>query len=168
MFSNNFQQFRGNLKTNFNNFYFQKFDLITRYIFAFSITDPPEILKTSETILIDPGQNAQLECEIDANPFSNSVIGWRRLRTEDDQQELASLIESDERQRILVENGDLYSKHTDIDLSRFEVQFEQNKAILVIHNVTKTDSGVYLCIANNQIGNPANGTTQLIVKRKCY
>lgn len=92
------------------------------------------------------------------------------MRTEDDQQELASLIESDsvnERQRILVENGELY-KHPDVDPNRFEVLFEQNKAILMIHNVTKADSGAYLCIANNQIGNQANGTTQLIVKRKFY
>ena len=98
--------------------------------------------------------------------MSNSIVGWRRLRTEDDQQELASLIESDDkRPRNLVENGEL-SKHPDIDPSKYEVQFEQNRAILLIHNVTKADSGVYLCLANNQIGSQANGTTQLIVKRK--
>lgn len=108
-----------------------------------------------------------MECEIDANPFSSNIISWKRLRTEDDQQELANLIESDgERQSTIVEHGELSSKHPDVDPSKFEVQFEQNKAVLLIHNVTNADSGLYLCVANNQIGNQANGTIQLIVKRK--
>lgn len=50
--------------------------------------------------------------------------------------------------------------------SRTSRSFQDTKSYLTILQVTANDSGLYYCSVNNKIGQPANASIYLIVKRK--
>ncbi|XP_054719088.1 nephrin-like [Uloborus diversus] len=52
------------------------------------------------------------------------------------------------------------------DMSRARQSFENGRSYLIINNVTRDDSGVFLCIADNGIGAEAQKASTLIVKHK--
>ncbi|XP_042902394.1 nephrin isoform X3 [Parasteatoda tepidariorum] len=91
------------------------------------------ITMATENALVDQGSNAFLECQVDANPLSDDVIGWQR---------------------------------PNFDMSRTRQSIENGRSYLIINNVTKDDSGVFLCVADNGIGNEARKASTLIVKHK--
>lgn len=52
------------------------------------------------------------------------------------------------------------------DMSRTRSSIENGRSYLIINNVTREDSGVFLCVADNGIGNEAQKTSTLVVKRE--
>ncbi|KFM57797.1 Nephrin, partial [Stegodyphus mimosarum] len=52
------------------------------------------------------------------------------------------------------------------DMSRTRQSMENGRSYLIINNVTREDSGIFLCVADNGIGNEAQKASTLVVKHK--
>ncbi|GFY43633.1 nephrin [Trichonephila inaurata madagascariensis] len=52
------------------------------------------------------------------------------------------------------------------DMSRTRQSIENGRSYLIINNVTREDSGIFLCVADNGIGNEAQKASTLVVKHK--
>ncbi|KAG8196719.1 hypothetical protein JTE90_023227 [Oedothorax gibbosus] len=57
-------------------------------------------------------------------------------------------------------------ERTNFDMSRTRSSIENGRSYLIINNVTREDSGVFLCVADNGIGNEAQKASTLVVKHK--
>lgn len=122
--------------------------------------------------LVDEQKDAQLECEVDANPISKVVISWKRRKAVTS--DLDSLINPTNPSfmmttttigtTVTIFNGS--SSELLLNNNRFSERMERNRSILTIKNASKDDSGSYECLAFNGIGYEDSATANLVVKRK--
>ena len=54
------------------------------------------------------------------------------------------------------------------NMSRTSVEYADGRSVLHVSDVTKSDSGIFLCTANNKIGEPTTANAELLVKCKSY
>lgn len=52
------------------------------------------------------------------------------------------------------------------DMSRTKQSIENGRSYLIMNNVTREDSGIFYCVADNGIGSEAQKSSILLVKRK--
>ncbi len=110
--------------------------ILIRCYFLFA--DKPSVEASSEYVMVGEGESAHLDCKIDANPLDESMVKWTHAKLE----KMAAME------------------------SRTSRSFQDTKSYLTILQVTANDSGLYTCTVNNKIGQPANASIYLIVKRK--
>ena len=65
-----------------------------------------------------------------------------------------------------VEDDMIKWSRTGYDMDRVVQTYENGKSTMTISNVTKIDSGVFVCTVNNGIGKPATANAEFIVKCK--
>ena len=108
--------------------------------------------------MVDEGATAYLECNVDANPTTDTTITWRRrIRNESDAISTQP-IDSD-RMRVSVEGIDTTTSHTQSQLSL--------KGTLIIYNASLQDSGQsFECVANNGVGANDTAVSTLLVLRE--
>ncbi len=106
------------------------------------VVDPAGIPRTSGVVHVGSGQEAVLECEVDANPVETDIVKWSRP------------------------NFDVAGR-TSIKLDDL-APVSRNRAIsrLTVHAVTKADAGSFYCEANNGIGSGITSIVELLVKCK--
>ncbi|KAH1018792.1 hypothetical protein HUJ05_006493 [Dendroctonus ponderosae] len=97
---------------------------------------PASILQTSETVIVNPKEDATLSCSADGNPMADDTITWKR----DD--------------------------FPDFDARTSIMYDKNGTSHLRITQVTREDLGMFQCIANNGIGNATTKNVMLIVKHK--
>lgn len=59
-------------------------------------------------------------------------------------------------------------QRSNFDMGRTRQSIENGRSYLIINNVTKEDSGIFLCVADNGIGSEAQKASTLLVKRKYF
>lgn len=129
---------------------------------------------------MDEGKDAVLECEVDANPISTVVITWRRRRNSTSSDILdpptptlltgngiveTSSSSSSSPNLLLVDQGGKNNSNLNF---RTKQTMERNRSLLIIHNVSRDDSGSYDCLAFNGIGYEDSATANLVVKREFF
>ncbi|XP_066154012.1 nephrin isoform X2 [Euwallacea fornicatus] len=97
---------------------------------------PASITQTSETVIVNPKEDATLSCTADGNPLADDTITWKR----DD--------------------------FPDFDARTSVMYDKNGTSNLRISQVTREDLGVFQCIANNGVGNVTIREVMLIVKHK--
>lgn len=65
-----------------------------------------------------------------------------------------------------VSNDVIRWQRANFDMGRTRQSVENGRSYLIIHNVTREDSGIFLCVADNGIGNEATRASILLVKHK--
>lgn len=100
--------------------------------------DPAGIPRTSGSLTVDSGQNAVLECEVDANPIDENTVKWSRA------------------------NFDMSRTTTTLD----QTVTARNRAVskLTVNGVTKTDAGQFYCEASNGLGSAITSVVELLIK----
>lgn len=105
-------------------------------MFLFSL-DAATIREYPSSVLVTPGEDAQLYCVGDGNPLNDGSFSWRHAQfTESDM---------DERTSRTYKNGTSY---------------------LTVGRPTKDDNGPWDCVLSNGIGNETVRSIYLIVKCK--
>lgn len=146
--------------------------------------DAARIKRITEMVLMDEGKDAVLECEVDANPISTVVITWRRRRNSTSSDildpptptlltglggngivESSSSSSSSSPNLLLVDEGGKNNSNLNF---RTKQTMERNRSLLIIHNVSRDDSGSYDCLAFNGIGYEDSATANLVVKREFF
>lgn len=149
-------------------------------------SDSPKIVSSTGNILLDSGETARFECEVDANPFDQSMVTWQRLPTEPSDQDDVPVSEADNEDATSVSTSSPNYGYTsryrsfavtktnseepdgpDEDPStngRYVVNVASGRSTFTIHNVTTDDTGIYRCIISNGIGSAANVSNQLVVR----
>ncbi|XP_076263611.1 nephrin adhesion molecule sticks and stones isoform X2 [Rhynchophorus ferrugineus] len=94
------------------------------------------ITQTSETVIVNPKEDATLSCTVDSNPIADDTITWKR----DD--------------------------FPDFDARTSVMYDKNGTSYLRITQVTREDLGHFQCIANNGVGNITTREVMLIVKHK--
>lgn len=100
------------------------------------LLDPASITQTSETVIVNPKEDATLSCTADGNPLADDTITWKR----DD--------------------------FPDFDARTSVMYDKNGTSYLRITQVTRDDLGTFQCIANNGVGNATIRDVLLIVKHK--
>ncbi|XP_035704569.1 nephrin isoform X2 [Folsomia candida] len=109
----------------------------TLYTVELDVQYKPTVEPSSEYVMVGEGESAHLDCTSDANPLDESMVKWTHERE---------------------------GKMSELE-SRISRSFQDTKSYLTIYQVTLNDSGLYTCTVNNKIGEPANASIYLIVKR---
>ena len=108
--------------------------------------------------MVDEGATAYLECNIDANPTTDTTITWRRRFRNESDGTSTQPIDSD-RMRVSVEGIDATTSHGSAQISL--------KGTLIIYNASLEDSGhTFECVANNGVGDTDTAITTLLVLRQ--
>ncbi|XP_054154061.1 nephrin-like isoform X2 [Oppia nitens] len=116
-----------------------------------------QILKVSEMVMIDEWANAYLECNVDANPSTDTTITWRRRFRNESDAIVTQEIDSS-RMRETIETIDTVG----ISGSGYTL-----KGSLAIYNTSLEDSGQqFECVANNGIGDSDTAIATLLVLHK--
>ncbi|XP_050302000.1 nephrin isoform X2 [Anthonomus grandis grandis] len=97
---------------------------------------PASIIQTSETVIVNPNEEATLSCTADGNPLADDTITWKR----------------DDFPDFEARTSIMYDKNGTSNLR--------------ITQVTRDDLGKFQCIANNGVGNSTMREVMLIVKHK--
>ena len=100
------------------------------------IADAATIVATSESVIVNPNEDATLSCTADGNPLSDDTITWKR----DD--------------------------FPDFDARTSVMYHKKGTSYLRITHVTRNDLGNFQCTVNNGVGNVTTKDVMLIVKRK--
>ena len=116
------------------------------------------ILDISPNVMVGPGEDALLECQVDASPLSRHTIRWERAGY-------------DMAAKTKATTG-LPSTSTSSDADAAEGDDGGNSnvgvVLLTVLNVTAGDSGSFECVAENGVGGPrvVRNQTYLLVRRK--
>ena len=95
-----------------------------------------DVTNSTGYITVNPGQNAELMCKIDANPINADTVQWKGP-----------------------EGFDMESRTKKSNVS-------DTKFFLTVFNVTEEDAGKFICEVNNGIGEAVSNSSFLLVRRK--
>lgn len=118
---------------------------------------------------------------MDANPISTVVITWRRRRNSTSSDILDpptptlltgiggnGIVETTSSSSPYLLLVDQEGKNNSNLNFRTKQTMERNRSLLIIHNVSRDDSGSYDCLAFNGIGYEDSATANLVVKREFF
>lgn len=122
-------------------------------------TDPAQIQKITELVMVDEWADAYLECYVNANPSPETTIKWRRRYRNETDTGLNSQAIDSARMTTLVESVDQTSSQANSQITL--------KGTLVIYNASLEDSGqAFECVANNGVGDTDTALITLLVLRE--
>ena len=103
--------------------------------------------------MVGQGEDALLECQVDASPLTRHTIQWERAGY-------------DMAAKTKATTG-LPSTSTGSDSEEDEGNSNVGVVLLTVLNVTSTDSGSFACVAENGVGDSVvMNQTYLLVRRK--